>query len=347
MAETTVAAPSLVGAMPAEQLSRVWLSALISSAEETPDGSGGLPMEIITSQAFLTTQSAAVLRIVLGDPFRPRQAVAVGHALVQAGFVHGDVLGKSLRVLILRLPELLRHGMLARVAVLGTLDGRIAEVTAALANGYVRALRDRTLAEQQSIRRAELDAERIVSSQLRHAATHDQLTGLPNRAHVFGRLAAALEPGRGTRAGLCYLDLDGFKAVNDSYGHAAGDELLVTVAKRIGDASRAYRALAGRVGGDEFVVVAESSPGLQGMIALATCILGEVSRPIQLRTAWVRVSACVGIAECPAGSPRAATLVADADAALYRAKSRGPGRWAVGGPVVTGASPRVARCEAS
>ena len=128
---------------------------------------------------------------MLGRPFRPRQAAAVGHALVKADFVSADVLGRSLRVLIMRLPELLRQ----RRARPGTapwsgIDGRVAEVTEALANGYVRALRDRTLAEQESIRRAELDAQRIISDQLRHQATHDPLTGLPNRAAVFGRLAA-------------------------------------------------------------------------------------------------------------------------------------------------------------
>jgi diguanylate cyclase (GGDEF)-like protein len=202
-------------------------------------------------------------------------------------------------------------------------------VTEALANGYVRALRDRTLAEQESIRRAELDAQRIISDQLRHQANHDPLTGLPNRAVIFGRLAAALEAGRETRAGLCYLDLDGFKAINDRYGHQAGDELLVTVGRRIGETARRHGALAGRIGGDEFVVVAEVSPGIGRMIALAAGILGEVSRPVSLRVGPVAVSACAGIAECAAGSPASATLIADADAALYRAKSGGPGRWAV------------------
>lgn len=331
MAETAVAAPSAVDAAPAAQLSRMWLSALAGSAEDRSDTPGGLPMDIPSARAFLTAQSAALLAIMLSDPFRPRQAAAVGHALVRADFVSADILGKSLPVLILRLPELLLRGTLAGASAATGLDGRIAEVTAALANGYVRALRDRTLAEQESIRRAELDAQRIISDQLRHAATHDPLTGLPNRADIFGRLAVALEPGRRSRAGLCYLDLDGFKAVNDSCGHEAGDELLVTVARRIGATARARGALAGRIGGDEFVVVAEASPGIHGLIALATDILGMVSRPISLRAGRVRVSACVGIAECAAGSPRAATLIADADAALYRAKSLGPGRWAVCG----------------
>jgi hypothetical protein len=122
----------------------------------------------------------------------------VGHALVKADFVGADVLGRSLRVLILRLPSLISAGTRGGLAA-DDLEQRVAAVTEALANGYVRALRDRTLAEQESIRRAELDAQRIISERLRHEATHDPLTGLPNRAAAFGRLSAALagrRPGR-------------------------------------------------------------------------------------------------------------------------------------------------------
>jgi diguanylate cyclase (GGDEF)-like protein len=331
MAETAVLAPSTSGAVPAAHLANLWLIALTNSGEERPDDAGGIPMDIASAHAFLTRQSAALLAVVLGDPFRPRQAAAVGHALVQGDFVSADVLGRSLRVLLLRLPELLLRDMGSGTSALADLEGRVAEVTAALANGYVRSLRDRTLAEQESIRRAEVDAQRIISDQLRHQATHDPLTGLPNRAAIFNSLAAALDAGRDTSAGLCYLDLDGFKAINDSYGHEAGDELLVTVARRIGETAREYGALAGRIGGDEFVVVAEVSPGIEGMIAIATGILGEVGRPVPLPVGRVSVSACVGIAECAAGSPASATLLADADAALYHAKTRGPGKWAVYG----------------
>jgi diguanylate cyclase len=307
----------------------VWLTALTVSGDERL----ATPMDIGNARSFLTTQSAALVAIVLGNPFRPRQAAAVGPALVGADFVSADVLGRSLRVLIMRLPELLRHYVFARSSAVGNLDGRVAEVTEALANGYVRALRDRTLAEQESIMRAELDAQRIIHDQLRHQATHDPLTGLANRAAILGRLAAALKPGRGTRTGLCYLDLDGFKAINDRYSHQAGDELLVTVARRIGETARRHGALAGRLGGDEFVVVAEGSPGISGLIALTTSILGAVSDPVALHVGRVCISACAGIAECAAGSPASATLIADADAALYQAKSSGPGRWAVGGTV--------------
>jgi len=337
MAETAVMAPLAANAASAAQLGRLWLTELAVSQADRPADAGAVSMDTASAQAFLTAQSAALLAILLGEPFRPRQAAAVGHALVGADFVSADVLGRSLRVLILRLPELLLRDPLAvqdprvRAAAARNLERRVAELTEALANGYVRALRDRTLAEQQSIRRAELDAQRIISDQLRHQATHDPLTGLPNRAAVFDRLAAALAAGRNTRAALCYLDLDGFKAINDTYGHQAGDELLVTVARRIGETARCSGTIAGRIGGDEFVVVAEVSPGLSGMVALANGILGAVNRPVPLRVGQVRVSACVGITERAAGSHGTATMIADADSALYQAKSRGPGRWAVYG----------------
>ena len=331
MAKTVVMAPPADSAAPAAQLARVWLTALTVSGGERLTGPHGTPADITRARAFLTAQSAALVAIVLSDPFHPRQAAAVGQALVKADFVSADVLGRSLRVLIMRLPELLRYYAPAQASAVSGLCGRVAEVTEALANGYVRALRDRTLAEQESIMRAELNAQRIISDRLRHQATHDPLTGLPNRAAILGRLASALEAGRGTSAGLCYLDLDGFKAINDRFGHAAGDELLIAVSRRIGETARSHGALAGRLGGDEFVVVAEVSPGIGNMIGLATRILGEISRPVSLRIGRVRVSACAGIAERAAGSAAAATLIADADAALYQAKSSGPGRWAVGG----------------
>jgi len=331
MAEAAVVAPSVPSIAPSAQLARKWLAALAVGEGGMAADPAGSPMDADSAQDFLTTQSAALIAIVLSDQFRPRQAAAIGHALVQADFVNGDVLGRSVRVLILRLPDLLLREPPAQAGNVGNLERRVAEVTEALANGYVRALRDRTLAEQQSIRRAELDAQRIISDQLRHQATHDPLTGLPNRAAVFDRLAAALAAGRNTRAALCYLDLDGFKAINDTYGHQAGDELLVTVARRIGETARCSGTIAGRIGGDEFVVVAEVSPGLSGMVALANGILGAVNRPVPLRVGQVRVSACVGITERAAGSHGTATMIADADSALYQAKSRGPGRWAVYG----------------
>jgi len=325
MAEMAVTASS-ASAAPAVRLARMWLTTLApAEGGKQPELDGGTP-EPSGSWAFLTAQSAMLLAILFGEPFRPAEASAIGQELVRANFVAADVLGRSLRVLMIRLPELVAEYLACPA---GELERRVAEVSGALADGYVRALRDRTLAEQESLMRAELDAQRSLSERLRHEATHDPLTGLPNRAAIFSRLAGALDERDGGSVGLCYLDLDGFKAVNDQYGHQAGDELLVTLSRRICETAASFGALAGRIGGDEFIVVAEASPGIGRMITLTTAILGEVGRPVALSSERVSVSACAGIAEYAAESATSAVIVAEADAALYRAKSRGPGQWAI------------------
>jgi diguanylate cyclase (GGDEF)-like protein len=306
----------------------VWLTTLALGEDGEQSGHYVVSAEPSGSWAFLTAQSAMLLAILFGEPFRPAQASAIGQALVRANFVAADVLGRSLRVLMLRLPEMLTDYLACPAR---ELERRVAEVSGALANGYVHALRDRTLAEQESLMRAELDAQRSISQRLMHDATHDPLTGLPNRAAIFAGLSAALDGGRGDSVGVCYVDLDGFKAVNDRYGHQAGDELLITVSRRICETAIAFGALAGRIGGDEFIVVADASPGASRMIMMARAILAELSRPVALRIGRVCISACAGIAERATGSATSAEMVADADAALYRAKSRGPGRWAIAG----------------
>jgi diguanylate cyclase len=325
MAETAATAPS-ASAASAVRLARMWLTTLAPAEEGEQPELDGSTAEASGSWAFLAAQSATLLAILFGEPFRPAEASAIGQALVCANFVAADVLGRSLRVLMIRLPELVTEYLACPA---GELECRVAEVSGALANGYVHALRDRTLAEQECLMRAELDAQRSLSERLRHEATHDPLTGLPNRAAIFGRLSDALDDRRGGSVGLCYLDLDGFKAVNDRHGHQAGDELLVTLSRRICETAASFGALAGRIGGDEFIVVAEASPGIRRMITLTTAILGEVSRPVALSTGPVSVSACAGIAESAAKAATSAAMVAKADAALYRAKARGPGQWVI------------------
>jgi diguanylate cyclase len=368
-----VSVPGVVsGGLPAAcgplvaQLGAAWLAALADEGDDPAHHEDTPLSDLPAAERTLAELSGRLVAVLLDAPFQPRRAAAIGRALVSADFVGADVLGRSLRVLIVRLPAMIRS---SAVAVPADLEHRIAEVTEALANGYVRALRDRTLAEQEAIRRAELDAERILSKQLRHQATHDPLTGLPNRAVAFGRLAAALTggdalaasealaasdalapdgvltaggvlgaSGTGARVGLCYLDLDGFKVINDRYGHGAGDQLLVTVAERIGRVAERHGVLAARIGGDEFVVVAAASPGMNGMIALATDLLTELSQPVPLRVGRVSVSACAGIVERAAAGTSAEAVVADADAALYQAKSRGAGCWSVYGAARYGSS---------
>ncbi|HEX6447836.1 MAG TPA: GGDEF domain-containing protein [Trebonia sp.] len=319
------------------RLALAWLAALAGDGgrvAEVADPAAKLPPRNSTERIVLTHQSARLISVLFGTPFDPDAAGHAGRALVALGFTGADVLRRSLRVLMLQLPMLIRA--LPGTGLPGVpadLEHRLAEVTGAFANGYVSALHDLTLAEQESIRRAELDAERAARLRLLHMATHDQLTGLPNRTAVFSKLSAVLRTASpGDRVGLCYLDLDGFKAVNDRYGHRAGDQLLAALAGRIERVARCHGALAARIGGDEFVVLAEMSPGLPGMIALATDILAEARRPVALTAGLVRVSACAGIVDRPAAGTTAECLVADADSALYGAKSSGGGRWMVHQP---------------
>jgi diguanylate cyclase (GGDEF)-like protein len=333
--EVTLPAPVSPGHdLLAWRLALAWLTALAGDGDEPASQSDTPLADPSLAERTLTELSGRLLAVLLDPQFQPRRAAAVGRSLVSADLTSADILGRSLRVLIVLLPTLIRGSAPAHLpwAIPADLEHRIAAVTEALANGYVRALRDRTLAEQESIRRAERAAERILSEQLRHQATHDPLTGLPNRAAAFERLSTALASGTTGRVGLCYLDLDGFKSVNDRHGHRAGDQLLVAVAERMGRVAGRHGVLAARIGGDEFVVLAETSPGLHGMIALVTDILAQISQPVPLRAGRVSVSACAGIVDRDAAATTAEAMVSDADAALYEAKSQGAGQWSVHAP---------------
>jgi diguanylate cyclase (GGDEF)-like protein len=162
---------------------------------------------------------------------------------------------------------------------------------------------------------------------LRHQALHDGLTGLANRALFVDRLRLALL--RLDRAGgnvaVMFIDLDGFKLVNDSLGHDAGDQLMCGVAARMVSVLRPTD-LAGRLGGDEFLVLCEAVGSERDALALAERLQGALSVPFTIRGVEVRVSASIGVSltSDPAGAPD--TLLRDADAAMYRAKARGGAR---------------------
>ncbi|MEU8297205.1 bifunctional diguanylate cyclase/phosphodiesterase [Micromonospora sp. NPDC048909] len=274
----------------------------------------------------LTEQLAGAL---LTEPFDLRPGYRVGAELVANHIASAEGLGRTVEVVQLRLVRDL--GLVA-----DDVEDRMARLLAAVATGYARALRDRTLDEQESIRRAVMmartQAERALrasEARFRHQATHDPLTDLPNRTLFTERLTAALnEPGRGAeRIGLCFLDLDRFKVVNDSLGHHIGDRLLTRVAERLRRALDGH--LVARLGGDEFVVLVERTGGTDDVVAVAEAALAAVSEPAVVDGHELSVTASIGIVEHQIAGSTPGDLMRAADSTLHWAKAAGGARWAV------------------
>ena len=158
-------------------------------------------------------------------------------------------------------------------------------------------------------------------------ATHDSLTGLPNRASLSDTLHHAVARAQRAKHGLAifFLDLDNFKTINDTLGHPTGDQLLREVARRIRGSVRESDLVA-RLGGDEFVVMIESVPDRAGLQLLSEKILARISEPTQLQMHEVKVTGSIGIAVYPEDGLDVAALLANADMAMYRAKALGRNR---------------------
>ncbi|MFI8366066.1 putative bifunctional diguanylate cyclase/phosphodiesterase [Streptomyces sp. NPDC085466] len=224
---------------------------------------------------------------------------------------------------------------------------------------------------------ADISDRRDLQARLRHLQMHDPVTRLPNRTLFFERLSAALETaaaesaeagagpggplepadapepyrshhpylsylshghGRTGRIGLCYLDLDGFKAVNDTLGHRVGDRLLAAVAGRLTECAdsagytRSGGHLVARLGGDEFAVLVEDSTGTEQLADLARAVLNALERPFDLGGQRLSVSASIGVVERTAVGTTATGLMQAADTTLYWAKADGKARWTLFDP---------------
>jgi diguanylate cyclase (GGDEF)-like protein/PAS domain S-box-containing protein len=195
-------------------------------------------------------------------------------------------------------------------------------------NLTVSLLRDADGAPQYQLALMEDTTERrLLNLRLRYEATHDALTGLPNRTLFFERLDKTLAAGGDSRFGLCYLDLDGFKAINDSLGHAVGDRLLVEVADRIQACATAPGEMVARLGGDEFVALTASTAGDIQVTDLASRILGTLTAPILVDGREFTVRGSIGIVEGLASEHSAAEVLRSADITMYRAKAAGGNRY--------------------
>ncbi|MFG2892703.1 putative bifunctional diguanylate cyclase/phosphodiesterase [Streptomyces sp. NPDC048248] len=192
---------------------------------------------------------------------------------------------------------------------------------------------------------ADISDRHDLLARLRHLQMHDPVTRLPNRALFFERLSTTLEtatfePSGTGRIGLCYLDLDGFKAVNDTLGHRVGDRLLSAVAQRLmrcadsaGDRGPGRGGhLVARLGGDEFAILVEDSTGTDQLSELAQSVLDALQRPFDLAGQRLSVSASIGVVERTANGTTATGLMQAADTTLYWAKEDGKARWTLFDP---------------
>ncbi|WP_285623898.1 sensor domain-containing diguanylate cyclase [Kineosporia sp. NBRC 101677] len=169
----------------------------------------------------------------------------------------------------------------------------------------------------------DITARKELTDRLQHEAAHDSLTGLPNRLHLHRQLERELRERHSGYVAVLYLDLDGFKAVNDTQGHGAGDELLVQVADRIAASVRASDVVA-RLGGDEFAVLCPGIPDAETALQTARRVLAVLSKEFDLSETRARVGASIGVAVAVDGDTGPELLHA-ADQAMYEAKRAGKG----------------------
>jgi len=168
---------------------------------------------------------------------------------------------------------------------------------------------------------SDISEHKASEDRMRHLAHHDPLTGLANRAALDLHLERALSAARRGNSSLCllFIDLDHFKPVNDHYGHAVGDDLLVEVARRMLETIR-EADLAARLGGDEFVVLLEAMHHIEDTDRVATALLAGLSQPYAVHGLELRVTPSIGVACFPRDADDPGALLKAADAAMYRAK---------------------------
>ncbi|HET6211379.1 MAG TPA: bifunctional diguanylate cyclase/phosphodiesterase [Micromonosporaceae bacterium] len=302
-------------------------------------GTSYVPMTQAELEQHLLSLTVRLAAGLTREPIDVRVGYEIGGELVATHLTSPEGLGRTVEVIELRLLRDL--GMACEADPDGAaVQDRLARVLGALTTGFTRALRDRTLDEQETIRRAALVARdqaeralRVSEARFRYQATHDPLTGLPNRAlfaERLGAMFAAVASHETARIGLCFIDLDGFKAVNDSLGHHVGDQLLVAVAGRLGD--RITQHLVARMGGDEFVVLIEESTCVDDAIKVADAALAAVAEPVHIGGHELCVSASIGIVEREVVGTEPNEVMRAADITLHWAKSAGKGRWALFDP---------------
>ena len=286
---------------------------------------------LVADTAFALTEAADVGDGGLGDLAYMACYVLWGTAalhpsmaeLTSTGERRGAMFTRR-RLAALTAAVLLAPATLAVQLTLGTTPDAWAVVIASVALFGLVVARMNAAIAQVTASRAQRDR---LQDDLAHQAAHDPLTGLANRARTLELTQAALHRARrsGSVVGLLFVDLDHFKAVNDAFGHRAGDDVLRETAARMLAEVRAGDVV-GRLGGDELVVLVESPASEDALVELAERLVAAVAAPVLTDGRRVTVGASVGVAFARDGAADAAALLHDADVAAYRAKAGGRAR---------------------
>ena len=293
--------------------------------------------ELRRAEAALSVSEAQVRTIVSSAPMvlfaldaDGGFTLSEGQALARLGLEAGEVVGRSVFDVYADFPEILAA---VRRALAGEHVSEVLDLGHVVFDVVYSPVPEPPRGGPAVIGVATDVTDRHRSEQqLVHDASHDRLTGLANRAQLEARLDGAIEAARasGGTVALLNLDLDDFKTVNDSLGHAAGDELLCAIARRlerrVGDVH-----LIARHGGDEFMLLLDEVPGdgRAAAEAVAAELLDELRPPFRVGGAELQIGASVGIGRFPMDACDAADLLKHADAAMYQAKRAGRGGHAL------------------
>lgn len=295
-----------------------WLSSSVSPMDRRPPAGSHDLLAAIPDLLFVFDREGTCLEFIAGrhNPLNLDPAQFVGKHLAEFSLSAQDVS---------QLHQAIQQALSSQTE-------QAYELTGPQGEGLVYEVRLSPLDEYQVLAIArDITERKLDQRRLEHRALHDPLTNLPNRALFMDRLSRALEFANlhgGAQAAVLFLDLDRFKEVNDGLGHAAGDQLLRAVARRLSKALRPADTVC-RLGGDEFVVLLEDIHQLGDAVHIAKRIQASLATPFYIQGWRVVTSSSIGIAlTCP-GYRRADELVRDADLAMYQAKSKGMAGFAV------------------
>lgn len=305
-------------------LARSW-ARVVASSSFVPEGKAH-------ARAVLEGALRSLAGALLADEFDPTVGREVGQTLVASHISSPRSLGDSV--------ELIGSRLLDELDIRSSeTQQRLAAIAGQFVTGFTEALRDGALTAAEDINRAERtawrDQQRRMYRRLQHALLHDQLTDLPNRAQFTGWLEETLARAPETaRVGLCLINIDRFKAINDSIGMEKGDELLLAVANRLRPQANRYGHFLAHLGGDTFAIGMERTTSSDDVAKVADRALRTLSDPIRLDGLQIPLTASAGIVESEVAGAQAIELIRAADISVGWAKTqqgghRRGGTWAL------------------